>query len=199
MENYSTKQDKLKSFILRLKNHKGNLSAFFREWANETGMAVGSVRNYYYTIAKKSNVDLEFCKKYLDGTPLKVNKIKPFCEKEKTFLMDRISLAKKDGKSVRSEILSLAKGNAKEALRLQNKYRNEIKNQNIKTEKVKISSTTEEKIKRGIDKLLSRLMQSVIDENRTLKEKIKSLESKPPIKKRSALDFLLGGDENAVN
>ena len=198
MKKFATKQEQLNAFILRLKAHKGNLSTLFREWANETGMAVGSVRNYYYNIAKKSSTDLEFCKKYLGGTPLKTSRAKPFSREEREFLMTRIGLAKKDGKSVRSEILSLANGDAKMALRLQNKYRNETKNKKIVSEKVKFSSTTEERIKSGIDKLLSRLMQSVIDENRALKEKIKRLET-PYTKKRSALDFLLGGDENAVN
>ena len=143
--------------------------------------------------------------------------------------MTRIGLAKKDGKSVRSEILSLANGDAKMALRLQNKYRNAVKNKpdliksllnELKCEGVVlgqinkpiveyISDTQFEKIKTEINNLVDKISSKIKKENQYLKERIDFLE-RDNLRLNNLLYahngsnhavrfFRSGGGENALN
>lgn len=210
-------------FIKAIKLHKGPLSNLFRNWAIRTNKATGSVRNAYYAIARRSREDKAFCDKYFDGKPLEVSKIVCFTEAEENMLISKINDGKKQGKSVRSIILSMAEGDAKKALRLQNKYRNFVaetvkKNpiitnncdQNGTTELVKslISEREFTAIKRSIDDMVKGITLSARRENEILKEKIYSLQlenlklkSRLPQNptKRFALDFFFDDGENSVN
>ena len=113
------------------------LSRTFEEYASVSKKAKGTVRNLYYALAKLSQTDKQFCDKYLSGKSLTVNKIVEFSDCEERQLIKKILLAKSKGLSVRSEIMRLSGGDGKIALRLQNKYRNAVKNKPELIEKVK--------------------------------------------------------------
>ena len=104
------------------------LSTLFERFGAINGKAKGTVRNLYYALAKKSIADKEFCQKYLGGKPIKISKIIEFSKQDEKELIKKIIIEKNSGKSVRSVIMGLTNGDAKLALRYQNKYRNVIKN-----------------------------------------------------------------------
>ncbi len=126
---YGYKKEDVLGLAQMIKN-KGNLSLskIFERYKEQSGKAKGTVRNLYYALAKHSNNNAEFCDKYLDGKPLKVYKIIEFDKQEERELIKKVLIAKSQGQSCRSIILSLANGDGKVALRYQNKYRNAIKN-----------------------------------------------------------------------
>ena len=103
------------------------LTKTFNEFAVEHGKSKGTVRNLYYAIAKLSNKDQEFCDKYLNGQPIFVSEVENFSKEQEMELVKKVLLLKHQGKSVRNAINLLANGDAKLALRYQNKYRNFIK------------------------------------------------------------------------
>ena len=105
-----------------------SLTNAFERFGVLNGKAKGTVRNLYYALAKKSNEDKDFCQKYLSGKPIKISKIVEFTVQDEKDLIKNIIVQKSTGKSVRSIIMDMAKGDAKTALRYQNKYRNTIKN-----------------------------------------------------------------------
>ena len=178
---------------------RGNasLSKVFATYGEMNGKAKGTVRNLYYALAKVSRTDKEFCDKYLDGKPLSVGKIVEFRECEEKALIKKILLAQWEGRSVRGSIMELTDGDAKKALRYQNKFRNAIKHKPElideivkelraegkdvtvnKTEKVSdmISSAQFEKLKGEINGLVSRIALKTKKENEFLKERIAVLE-----------------------
>ncbi len=183
--------------FIKDKSHQ-SLTETFNQYALINGKATGTIRNLYYAIAKKSTVDKEFCEKYFDGKPLKVAQIIGFEKNEEKELIKKILLAKYNGSSVRGEILRLANGDAKIALRYQNKYRNalknkpdlinqivlEIKNQDnacynektINKKSVVVSNEQFEKLKNQIDSLVSKISLKIRKENACLKERIALLE-----------------------
>ena len=155
--------------------------------------AKGTVRNLYYALAKLSKENPEFTKEYLGGKSLSVNKIVEFSECEERQLVKKILIAKSNGKSVRSEIMHLAGGDGKIALRLQNKYRNAVKNspeliESIKKElllsgivlKNSASSSKNyalpdgqfERLKTEINNLVAKISVKTQRENEFLKERI---------------------------
>jgi hypothetical protein len=184
----------LANFIRERKNQ--SLSNLFESYSIKSGKAKGTIRNLYYELAKKSALDKNFCDKYFDGLPLKVSIIKEFNSEEERRLIKEVLIGKTKGKSVRSIIMGLSNGDGKKALRLQNKYRNaiknnkelvseitlELKNQGYEVEqltKKKNNYITEEnfeKLKNEINNLFSRISQKERKENEFLKEKILILE-----------------------
>ena len=110
-----------------MKNQQSSLASLFEKFSVISGKAKGTVRNLYYALAKKSNMDKEFCDKYLNGNPIKISKIIEFDELEEKQLIKNILRSKTDKKSVRSIIMQMADGDAKKALRYQNKFRNALK------------------------------------------------------------------------
>ena len=175
-----------------------NLSETFVEYGRENGKAKGTVRNLYYALAKRSNFDKEFCQKYFNGTPLKVSKIVEFDGTEERTLIKNVLIRKSKGESVRSAIMSLSEGDAKRALRYQNKYRNAIKNKpnliqeilaELKSdgcyvsldkrdvnEKNIVSDAQFKKLKEEINGLVGRINESVRKENEYLKNRVGGLE-----------------------
>ncbi len=178
---------------------RDSLSSTFTKYALINGKAKGTVRNLYYALAKRSNVDKEFCDKYLNGKPIAINNIVEFDYNEEKKLVKKILIERQNGKSVRSVIMGLANGDAKLALRYQNKFRNLLKTKpnlisevvsEIKaegkgdlllgTEKPVESPITEQqfnRLKSEIDSLIARISAKLKKENQYLKERIGVLEN----------------------
>ncbi len=175
-----------------------SLSNVFEKFGALYGKAKGTVRNLYYAVAKKSNLDKEFCQKYLGGKPIKISKIEEFSKQDEKQLIKDILIKKNKGKSVRSIIMEMANGDAKTALRYQNKYRNAIKNNpelineiileiNSQGEKVSIENNMHKKsivsdaqfnkLKSEIDSLVEKISSKIKKENQYLKERINRLEN----------------------
>ena len=182
--------------LLKIRKNKP-LSAVFEEYGIKSGKAKGTVRNLYYALAKISVSDKDFCEKYLDGTPLSVGKIVEFNKCEERTLIKKILIAKSEGCSVRSAIMELARGDAKTALRFQNKYINAVKNnpeiikeiinelhkkgkdveKAVENRKGEVISDGQfEKIKNEINGLVGRIALKTQKENEFLKARISALE-----------------------
>ena len=174
------------------------LTKTFKEFAVEHGKSKGTVRNLYYALAKLSNKDQEFCDKYLNGQPIFVSEVENFSKEQEKELVKKVLLLKHQGKSVRNAINILANGEAKLALRYQNKYRNfiktkreelnllieEIKKENgitIELETIKTQEYFNEfqlkRLKTEINGLVSKISQDLQKENQMLKERINFLQS----------------------
>lgn len=210
---YGYKQTDAVEFAKYIKqNSKSTPSKLYSEYATISGKSIGTVRNLYYALAKKSRNDKDFCLKYFDGKPLFVGKIQPFDDLEERKLVKEILIKKREGKSVRSAILEMTNGDAKLSLRFQNKFRgvikykpelvqeilSEIKNQygdnNFELE-TKYNSHVSEvqmaRLKREIDGLVDRVSEKARKENACLKERIAYLE-----KENSRLINLLCSSNN---
>ena len=174
------------------------LSKTFNDFAIEYGKSKGTVRNLYYALAKLSNKDQDFCEKYLNGTPIKVSEVENFSKEQEKELVKQVLLLKHQGKSVRSAINLLSNGDAKLALRYQNKYRNFIKNKKtelisllkeIKKEKgIVVEIENQEKqvcfneiqlkrLKSEINGLVNRISIDLQKENQALRERINFLQN----------------------
>lgn len=180
------------------KSENCSLTQTFKKYGELNDKAKGTVRNLYYALAKRSNFDTEFCKKYLGGKPISVAKIIEFDQREERELIKKILLAKKDGRSVRNTIIELSGGDAKLSLRYQNKFRNAMKNKpsliadvikELKEQGVEIEFDTAEKpqkplfnhfqlvkLKEEIDTLVGKIAYKVKKENEFLKQRIDALE-----------------------
>lgn len=116
----------LVEYIKAGKQKGKTLSYLFASYGLQRGRAKGSVRNYYYALMKNENQD-ERIVKLLDGSQLKVEKIREFSEEETDEAIRSILAEKSKGMSVRRAIFNLSAGDDKLTLRLQNKYRNVLK------------------------------------------------------------------------
>ncbi|MBO4962169.1 MAG: hypothetical protein J6C97_00170 [Clostridia bacterium] len=96
-----------------------SLTRVFNDFAKNTNRASGSVRNYYYELIKEQEEV---------ASGLYANKILPFTKCQTAKLISDILIMAGGGKSVRKCIKELAQSE-KEALRMQNKYRNVIKHE----------------------------------------------------------------------
>ena len=111
------------------------------------------------------------------------------------------------GKSVRSVVVALANGSAQKALRLQNKYRNVLRQQKQdKPVKKYFNESQYSLIKDGIDNLVSKLHEKSKIENQDLNRQIyflqiENLRLKAQLgaKRESAIDILLGSDLDGAN
>ena len=122
-------QEEAKELVEYIKDGKRKgktLTYLFACYGLERGRAKGSVRNYYYALMKNEKQD-ERIVKLLDGSQLKVEKIREFTSEETDEALRSILAEKSKGFSVRRAIFNLAKGDDKLVLRLQNKYRNTLK------------------------------------------------------------------------
>ena len=160
------------------------LSEVFKEYAKKSGKSAGSVRNLYYALAKFSRENAEFTARHLGGKPISVEKSDGFSAEEERDLISKIENYKKNGTSVRKATLLLAGGDAKLALRFQNKYRSVIAARATElTETVNAEKTTPsqifltERLKGEIDKLVDRLFLPLKQENFRLKREILMLKS----------------------
>lgn len=142
----------------RAKETGASLSSVFKYFAEKNGKASGSVRNAYYAAMKNAglngsaelnentesdeNLSGKVGAKYNEKSPselyqgLKVNKIVTFKESETDALVKKVLTGVTFGKSVRRAISEISRGE-KEALRNQNKYRNTLKRDKPRVERLR--------------------------------------------------------------
>ncbi len=131
-------EEEAKSFIEYIKSGKAQgktLSYLFETYALTRGRAKGSVRNYYYSLMKNEKGD-ERIVELLDGSSLAVEKIREFTPEETDEAIRSILREKSKGLSVRKAIFRISGGDDKLTLRLQNKYRNTLKKEPERIEKI---------------------------------------------------------------
>ena len=119
---------KLFSLVYEANEQQKGLMWAFSRAAVDTGRSVNSVRNYYYAQLKM----FELVPKLADDLGIRIvnsnrEQFELFNGSEIENLVKSILKAKAEGVSVRATITRLSKGDAKLALRLQNKYRAMIK------------------------------------------------------------------------
>ncbi len=176
-------EEEAKSLVKYVANGKKDgktLSGLFASYAQKTGRAKGSVRNYYYALLRSTGD--ERVKKMLRGTNLKAEKISPFSEEETDKILREILKQKSMGVSVRRAVLNLAGGDDKLMLRYQNKYRNVLTKQPERIERLMrecgLKSGSDEarkRIEEEINGLYDRLASSLKEENKRLTLLIKRL------------------------
>ena len=167
-------------YICEGRKHGATLSGMFEGYAQKTGRAKGSVRNYYYALLRSSGDDR--VRAMLRGTGLKAEKIIQFSEKETDDMLKAILTQKSKGISVRRAVLNLSKGDDKLMLRYQNKYRNVLTKQPERLQRLMrecgIESGVDEARKQledEINGLYDRLASSLKEENKKLTSIIKKL------------------------
>ena len=112
-----------------MKKRQGeNLTALFKEFSIITGKSGGTIRNLYYAIAKKAELDVDFKRKYLGDTDFKTGKVERFTPESERELLKSIMQERLKSRSTRSAVMRLSGGDGKVALRYQNKYRSALKN-----------------------------------------------------------------------
>ena len=175
----------LVDFIKEGKQKGKTLTYLFEAYGLSRGRAKGSVRNYYYALIRNDKQD-ERVVRLLDGSKLTVEKIREFTEEETDEALRSILAEKSKGVSVRRAIFNIAKGDDKLMLRLQNKYRNVLKKQPERIEKIAkelgIEEDYERKARKTPDKdflkrrleneinaLYDRLAKALKEENERLK------------------------------
>ena len=160
-------------------NAGNTLSGIFASYAQKTGRAKGSVRNYYYALLRTTGD--ERVKEMLRGTNLKAEKIVQFSDKETDEILKAILTQKSRGISVRRAVLNLSGGDSKLMLRYQNKYRNVLTKQPERIEKLmkecglNTSDEARKKLEKEINDLYDRLASGLKEENRRLNLVIKKL------------------------
>lgn len=131
-------EEEAKSFIEYMKSGKAQgktLSYLFEAYALARGRAKGSVRNYYYALMKNEKGDSRIVE-LLNGSCLAVEKIREFTPEETDEAIRSILQEKSKGLSVRKAIFRISGGDDKLNLRLQNKYRNTLKKEPERIEKI---------------------------------------------------------------
>ena len=158
---------------------EGRKSGLFSSYAQKTGRAKGSVRNYYYALLRSTGDDR--VKKILRGKNLRAEKIVPFTEAETDGILREILKQKSKGVSVRRAVLNLAKGDDRLMLRYQNKYRNVVNKEPERLERLLkecgFGSTDEaqKRIEEEINGLYDKLAASLKEENKRLTTVLKRL------------------------
>ena len=169
----------LVSYVCEGINAGNTLTGIFQSYAQKTGRAKGSVRNYYYALLRTTGD--ERVKNLLRDTNLKAEKIVQFSEKETDEILKAILTQKSRGISVRRAVLNLSGGDSKLMLRYQNKYRNVLTKQPERIEKLmkecglNTSDEARKKLEREINDLYDRLASGLKEENRRLNLVIKKL------------------------
>jgi hypothetical protein len=187
---------RLIDFIKKGRDKGVCLSALFEEYGKSYGRAKGSVRNFYYQLLKEQENNNN-AKSLLAGKNLKAEKIVEFNENETNELVKSILKGKGQGRSVRSIISELSKGNDKLMLRFQNKYRNILRTnpeliertmtqlkdefgENFFSEHINapvFSDFAIRRLQREINGLYNKLNENLKRENKNLKERIIKLEN----------------------
>lgn len=202
---YGFKERDVLGLIEYLRENKNKkLTDIFSGYASKTKKAKGTVRNLYYTIAKRGNMDKEFSSLYLNGEKITVEKKVEFSLDEERRFAKELLTKKAMGKSIRKAVLELSCGDQKLALRYQNKYRSMLKNKpevlreiagQIESEnpslKPKIEMQREknafqvERLKREINRLFERTFIELKKENELLKSMLKDSAKSEESEKKS--------------
>ena len=181
-----------------------SLSGVFAKFSKENKLAKGTVRNLYYEYLKRFESDEALKQKFLGKSDLRAEKIVEFDKIEARWLLKKILVGATLGKPVRKIVLGMT-GDAKKALRYQNKYRNMLKNDRALVEEVSAEIKSElgkcfdpygkrredvvlERLKCEINDLYSKIAKSARDENLRLKTRVEYLENENA-KLKSALDY----------
>ncbi len=171
---------KLVEYISDGRKEGKTLSGLFASYAQKTGRAKGSVRNYYYALLRSTGDSR--VKEMLSGKDLKAEKILPFSEEETDKILKEILVQKSKGISVRKAVLKLAGGDDKLMLRYQNKYRNVLGKQPERIERLMrecgLNSGEDgarRRIEEEINGLYDKLASSLKEENKRLTTLIKRL------------------------
>lgn len=169
-------------YIYTGKNAGKTLSYLFETYGRAHNRAKGSVRNYYYAFLKKRGD--ERVRRILEGKDLRAGEIRPFTEEETDDMLRKVLTEKSKGMSVRKAIRNLSEGDEKLMLRMQNKYRNLVKKQPERVQRVaREAGLPEEKtflqrrLEREIDALYERIASDLKEENRRLREELEKLRS----------------------
>ncbi len=172
--------NELVNYIIAGKKAGNTLSGLFASYAQKSGRAKGSVRNYYYALLRSTGD--ERVRKMLRGTDLKAEKILPFTEAETDRILKEILIQKSRGVSVRRAVLNLAGGDEKLMLRYQNKYRNVVAKQPERIERLRrecglpcVNEEARERLEEEINGLYERLQSALKEENKRLTTIIKRL------------------------
>ena len=169
----------LVEFISEGRKSGKTLSGLFSSYAQKTGRAKGSVRNYYYALLRSTGDDR--VKKILRGKNLRAEKIVPFTEAETDGILREILKQKSKGVSVRRAVLNLAKGDDRLMLRYQNKYRNVMAKEPERIERLMreagytVTDAGRKAIEDKINNLYDELNNSLKEENKRLSAAIKKL------------------------
>lgn len=173
------------------KDNGTSLSSAFKFYAAKNGRAAGSVRNAYYSALKNiTESEAGSRSKVGEGfSGLTVNKIVAFNDDETDALVKKVLTGVTFGKSVRRSINEISNGE-KEALRNQNKYRNILKKDRARVERLRAeiiadvgkcydpySKTFDKdeilcKLKSEINALCDKIEKRVRDENVLLKREL---------------------------
>ena len=178
-------EDEARSFVQYIyagRRAGSTLTSLFEGYARQSGRAKGSVRNYYYALLRSTGD--EKVRALLRGTGLKAEPIHAFSDEETDRLLRAILTEKSKGMSVRKAIRNLSEGDEKLMLRMQNKYRNLVKKQPERVQRVaREAGLPEEKtflqrrLEREIDALYERIASDLKEENRRLREELEKLRS----------------------
>ena len=152
------------------------LSSLFEGYAQKSGRAKGSVRNYYYALLRSTgNKEV---RKLLRGTDLHAQPVQAFSDEETDRVLRAILAEKSKGISVRRAVLNLAGGDDKLMLRYQNKYRNVLTKQPERIKELMQEcggGRAVRRVEKEIDGLYDRLASDLREENLRLREKVKQL------------------------
>ena len=152
------------------------LSSLFEGYAQKSGRAKGSVRNYYYALLRSTgNKEV---RKLLRGTDLHAQPVQAFSDEETDRVLRAILAEKSKGISVRRAVLNLAGGDNKLMLRYQNKYRNVLTKQPERIKELMQEcggGRAVRRVEKEIDGLYDRLASDLREENLRLREKVKQL------------------------
>lgn len=102
-----------------------SLTDVFERLSVKFNRAKGSVRNYYYQLMKSTDKKI---REKLDKAKLRVEKNVAFSKEDEKRLVSKVLAEVKKGKSVRKSIIDISEGDSKKELRIQNKFRNLLKN-----------------------------------------------------------------------
>ncbi len=170
-------------YIYTGRNAGKTLSYLFETYGNAHNRAKGSVRNYYYAFLKRRADDR--VQRILAGKDLKAGTIRPFTEEEADDMLRRVLTEKSKGMSVRRAIRNLADGDEKLMLRMQNKYRNLVKKQPERVQRVAQEaglpaekSFLQRRLEREIDALYERIASDLKEENARLRAELEKLRSR---------------------
>ena len=173
MKGYSKAEtQKLIKLALEAEKSGASLSKVFEKFANATGRATGSVRNYYYQLLKNENAKSQ----YTGAGELVVGKNVKFDNEELEKLEKAVEEGVKKGASVRHTLMLLAHGDAKLALRYQNKYRNIQKSKNAPISRNKDKQY--ELLASKINDLIERIGKELREENERLKTELERVRPK---------------------
>lgn len=119
------------------RNEGRSLSWAFETMAESMSRSVNSVRNYYYGQAKTFELVPEVAKTLGIGVgAINRKRFVPFSAGDAEKLVEKILIAKGRGISVRAAIAELSGGDAKLALRYQNKYRSILRSHRDLVERI---------------------------------------------------------------